>query len=198
MKTLFRAERGYLMAYNLTKNKTVPIAGSNLILFQQWLNSGETNDFITVLKETGLINLNMADQEREKLKILIDECRQAKAPLRAMRTPEIMNIELTTRCPLRCPQCYCDLNQGKDITKEVALKYIKQAARLKIPFINLSGGETLVYPFLIELLAAIRAEGLNSAIAISGWGFDATKLEELKQAGIDEIYVSLNGSTSEV
>lgn len=197
-KFIFRAEPGCLRVYNLTENKVIKINGPNLVLFAQWLNSGEDNNFITTLKETGLLDLNLADQERDALKILIDECRQVQAPLHALRAPEIMNIELTSRCPLRCPQCYCDLDRGKDIPKEVALKFIKQAAHLKIPFINLSGGETLVYPFLTDLLRAIQAEGLNSAIAISGWGFDSAKLEELKEAGVDEIYVSLNGSTPEV
>ncbi len=119
-------------------------------------------------------------------------------PLRAMRVPELINIEITSRCPLRCPQCYCDMHRGKDIDLEVALKYVEQAAELKIPYINLSGGETLVYPHLPELLTAIRDKGLHSAIAISGWGFDADKLQELKDAGVDEIYVSLNGSEKEV
>jgi pyrroloquinoline quinone biosynthesis protein E len=90
------------------------------------------------------------------------------------------------------------LNQGKDIKKEIALKYIDQAGDLKIPFINLSGGETLVYPYLTELLERISIRGLSSAISISGWGFDPVRLMELKRAGVDEIYVSLNGSTREI
>lgn len=121
-----------------------------------------------------------------------------RAPLRSMHAPEMINIELTTRCPLMCPQCYCDLHQGRDMDLELALKYIEQAADLKIPYISLSGGETLVYPHLTELLKSIRDKGLQSAIAISGWGFDVATLQELKNAGVDEIYVSLNGSDSEV
>lgn len=112
-----------------------------------------------------------------------------------MRAPEMINIQLTTRCPLRCPQCYCDFHQGKDIKLEVALRYVEQAAELKISHISLSGGETLVYPYLEELLQAIHAKGITSAIAISGWGFDAAKHQALKRAGVSEIYVSLNGST---
>lgn len=131
-------------------------------------------------------------------KKLIDRPQSIPRPLRSLPIPEIMNIELTTRCPLRCPQCYCDLHQGKDIPKEVALKYLEQAACLGIPYINLSGGETLVYPHLGELLQFTSARGLNSAIAISGWGFDKGKLVELKNAGVGEIYVSLNGSTEEI
>lgn len=198
MKRFFRAEPGYLIAYNLTSKKTVQVAGKNLNLLNQWLDDGYTNKFICLLEEHGFVSSDMPGEKKAELKHLILESQEIRAPLRAMSTPEIMNIELTTRCPLRCPQCYCDLNQGQDIEKEVALKYLKQAARLKIPFINLSGGETLVYPHLNELLEYISEHGLNSAIAISGWGFDKARLEELKQAGVDEIYVSLNGSTPEI
>lgn len=198
MKIVFRAEPGYLMAYNLTDKKTMQVAGKNLNLLNQWLNDGYTNKYTDLLHKHGFISLDLPDEEKTELKNLILECHETKAPLRAMKAPEIMNIELTTRCPLRCPQCYCDLNQGQDIEKEVALKFLKEAARLKIPFINLSGGETLVYPHLNVLLEFISQHGLNSAIAISGWGFDKARLEELKKAGVDEIYVSLNGSTPEI
>ncbi|MDD4803467.1 MAG: radical SAM protein [Syntrophomonas sp.] len=198
MKVLFRAEPGYLMAYQLTAQKTMKIAGDHLALLIQWLDTGEINDYIQMLIENDFINMDTIDQEQADLKLLAARCQETLAPLRSMSTPEIMNIELTTRCPLRCPQCYCDLHQGRDIKKEAALAYIEQAAHLKIPFINLSGGETLVYPYLTELLEVISRKGLNSAIAISGWGFDFTRLAELKAAGVDQIYVSLNGSTSEV
>ena len=198
MKALFRAEPGYIMAYNLTAKFTMKISGNNLALLEQWLATGETNDIIHLLNSYDLIHIPVTEDEKEELKHVVTQCHEVKAPRRALHSPEIMNIELTTRCPLRCPQCYCDLHQGKDIKKEIALQYIEQAARLKIPFINLSGGETLVYPYLTELLSFISFKGLKSAIAISGWGFDAAKLETLKTAGVDEIYVSLNGSTAEI
>ncbi|MTI81344.1 MAG: radical SAM protein [Firmicutes bacterium] len=198
MKNVFRAENGYVMVYNPTTKSAMKLFGNNLALVDQWLNSGEINDLILKLSKNGFIDINMSDQTKADLRKLIVQCGKIQAPLRSMCTPEIMNIELTTRCPLRCPQCYCDLHQGKDIAKEVALKYLEQAVSLKIPFINLSGGETLVYPHLTELLEFINYKGLRSAIAISGWGFYSTKLEELKNAGVDEIYVSLNGSTKEV
>ena len=49
---------------------------------------------------------------------------------------------MTSRCPLRCPQRYCDLNQGKDLPVEKALSWIDQAARSGVQTVNLSGGET--------------------------------------------------------
>lgn len=198
MKKLFRAEPGYLMAYNFENHQVTKIIGNYLKDLEIWIESGKITDLVKSLAEVDLINLEGDPQEKKELKKLIKQSRELKEPLRSMYSPEIMNIELTTRCPLRCPQCYCDLHKGKDVDLKVALHYIEEAGRLKIPFINLSGGETLVYPHLMELIAAVDANGLSSAIAISGWGFDENKLKDLKKAGVGSIYVSLNGSSSEI
>jgi len=195
MRKIIRAEPGYLVCYHLDKKKKIKISGKNMELLKKWLKTGEKNELIIQLKDLGVINVGYLKEKKEYLKDMITQCGETCAPLRSMTAPEIMNIELTTRCPLRCPQCYCDLNQGKDIKKETAFKYVDEAAQLKIPYINLSGGETLVYPHLTELIEFISSKGLDSAIAISGWGFDREKLQELKRAGLNEIYVSLNGST---
>ncbi len=109
--------------------------------------------------------------------------------------PNGINIELTTRCPLRCPQCYCTLEGGKDIPAEAAIKALEEAARLGVEHVELSGGETMCYPHLYEVVAAARRLGIAPSIAISGWHFDEEALDKLVSAGIDMICVSLNGPT---
>ena len=111
---------------------------------------------------------------------------------------EGINIELTTCCPLHCPQCYCSLEGAKFIPKEKAIEFMKQAAAMGATHVEMSGGETMCYPHLYELIAAARETGLEPSIAISGWGFDDTVLKELISAGIDTIFVSLNGPTEEI
>lgn len=118
--------------------------------------------------------------------------------LNSYQAPMIMNMELTSRCPLRCPQCYCDLERGKNLPLDRALAMVENAKRLQIPFINLSGGETMVYPHIFELVEAIAKAGLSAAVALSGYGITEESLQRLIQAGVGEIYISLNGSTQEV
>lgn len=195
---MYRAESGYLSCYDLTENVQISLAGKNLEQLREWLETGEENEVVEELKKHRLITPEHETKEKEIFRKLLRKCTQVRAPLRSLSIPNMMNIELTTRCPLNCPQCYCELNTGKDIDKEVALKFIKEAAHLQIPYLNLSGGETLVYPHLTELLAAASCQGLSSAIAVSGWGFTTEKLQEFTRAGLDELYVSLNGSTEEV
>lgn len=112
--------------------------------------------------------------------------------------PQMMNIELTTKCPLRCPQCYCDLENGKDIDRDIAIKWLNNAASCGIKIVCLSGGETMCYPHLTELIQECKRLGLESNIALSGALVTREKLLELINAGVTGIYVSLNGSTAEI
>lgn len=138
-----------------------------------------------------------------------DGCRESTAYLRLSQqptridydhydSPVTMNLELTSRCPLHCPQCYCDLTHGKDLDLDTALYWIDQAHQNHVQNVNLSGGETMVYPHLLTLIEACAKRGMQANIAISGYGITREVLEEIIQAGVGGIFVSLNGSTKEI
>lgn len=109
-----------------------------------------------------------------------------------------MNLELTTRYPLHCPQCYVSLNNGREMPLDTALYWIRDAADAVVKQVNLSGGETLCYPHLTELIRECHKCGLDSNIALSGAYVTEEKLREFIDAGVTRIFVSLNGSTKEV
>lgn len=111
---------------------------------------------------------------------------------------ETMNIELTTKCPLSCPQCYCSLAGGKDIPLEIAVQRIREAAGLGVKDVMLSGGETLCYPYLYDVIKAAGECCLSVNVALSGVGFDRETLQKLINAGVTGIFISLNGSTEEI
>lgn len=109
-----------------------------------------------------------------------------------------MNIELTNKCPLKCPQCYCSLTGDKHIDLETAKAKVKEAAEHGVKNINMSGGETLCYPHLYELISYASNLCENVNIAISGCYFNKEVLHRLLEAGVTSISVSLNGSTEEI
>lgn len=110
-----------------------------------------------------------------------------------------INLELTDRCPFRCPQCYVPVKEKKkELPLEEGLRRIRDAASCGIRYVNLSGGETLCYPYLNQLVAECRKEGMVVSIALSGFGADAGRLKELAEAGVLNFCVSLNGSTEEI
>jgi pyrroloquinoline quinone biosynthesis protein E len=119
-------------------------------------------------------------------------------PIRSLGSPELIHIELTTRCPLRCPQCYCNLTNGKDIDLLILYKLLEEAARIGVSHIALSGGEPLVYPYLEDVVKKIDDLGMYSGMSTSGHGLTDDGIKKLKAAGLKEIFVSINGSTKEI
>ena len=109
-----------------------------------------------------------------------------------------MNLEVTTACPLHCPQCYCTLDYVNHLPYETALYWIKQAEINGVESIALSGGETRCYPYLLELVGECANRGLQVHAAFSGWEFTPEYLTLLKRHGISSISISLNGSTKEI
>lgn len=113
-------------------------------------------------------------------------------------SPIGMNIELTTCCPLHCPQCYCTLEGGKHIPLDVAKRRIIEAGRAGVKTVNLSGGETLCYPDLYEIIRCVKENCGTANVALSGWSFTEAVFDKLVDAGVGGIFISLNGSTEEI
>lgn len=109
-----------------------------------------------------------------------------------------LNLELTTCCPLHCPQCYCSLTGGKHLDFAIAKARLKEASAHGVQIVHLSGGETMCYPHLFELIEYASSLNIKPNIAISGYRFDRDVLDRLVLAGVNGIFVSLNGSTKEI
>lgn len=109
-----------------------------------------------------------------------------------------MNLELTTACPLRCPQCYCSFQNAKHMDFGTAMKWIDEGANFGVKNLALSGGETLCYPRLFDVIRYGKTKGMSVAAAFSGWKLNQEVVQNLVDAGIDNICISLNGSTEEI
>ena len=119
------------------------------------------------------------------------------ASMRSYLRPVQMNLELTQYCPLHCPQCYV-VPGARHMPLETALRRIRDAASAGVGHVNLSGGETLCYPYLRELIRECKRLNLISAVSLSGALADQEVLRELIRDGVSEIYVSLNGSSEKI
>jgi radical SAM protein with 4Fe4S-binding SPASM domain len=119
-------------------------------------------------------------------------------PSRSLSMPWQINVALTTRCPLNCPQCYVKADEARDIDWAVLAAYVAEAAALKMHELNLSGGEPLSYPRLAEAVRLATAAGLGTAVATSGVGLTAALAKELAASGLGSLWLSLNGSREEI
>jgi pyrroloquinoline quinone biosynthesis protein E len=102
--------------------------------------------------------------------------------------------ELTYRCPLGCPYCSNPTSlrhDGAELTTDEWQRVIDEAAELGVLHVHFSGGEPLLHPGLVELVATARAAGLYTNLLTSGIPFTRTAAESLRAAGLDHVQLSL-------
>ncbi len=102
----------------------------------------------------------------------------------------------TRSCNLRCEHCYASAVQGRvpgELDTREALDLIGQFADLRVPALILSGGEPLMRPDAIGLLAAARGRGLRCTISTNGTLINAAKAQAIAEAGVVYVGVSIDG-----
>ena len=104
---------------------------------------------------------------------------------------ETIVFQVTTRCPLNCPQCY--MQKGKqDLDVKIGAQLTRALANNGGRAVQFTGGEPLVYRELPSLIECAAKNHLYSAVATSGVGCSIEILEHLKQCGLDLLCVSIN------
>src|SRR5215472_10541307 len=114
--------------------------------------------------------------------------------------PMALVAELTHRCPLHC--VYCSNPQAlrprsAELTTREWARVFGDAAKLGILQADLTGGEPLARPDIVELVAAARASGLYVSLITSGLPLEEAKLAELVHAGLDHLQLSFQGAHQE-
>ena len=109
-----------------------------------------------------------------------------------------VNIEITTQCPIGCPFCYCRTDKHHHMDIQKAIYWVQQAALHGVTTVMLSGGEPMCYPHLEEVVHEAHKKCGHVVLSTSGYGLTKEKLHSLRRAGLDGIFVSLNGSLEEI
>ena len=113
------------------------------------------------------------------------------------RPPLAMLAELTHRCPLQCPYCSNPLAlspRSDELTTEEWIDVFRQAAKLGVLQVHLSGGEPTARKDLGELIAAARDVGIYTNLITAGVLLDEQRLQALKAAGLDHLQLSIQDS----
>lgn len=189
-----RAEEGALLLWDKRTAGTAYVSGEELGAVAAWVERGVEGGFIQRLKGLGVL----AEDAKEELRAAIVEAGRRKAPLRSFCAPESLHIELTTRCPLRCPQCYKGHGKATDLPWSRLREVIAQADDMQVFQMALGGGEPMTYPHLLEAVEEIAGRGMSCSITTSGAGLTRKALARLMAAGLDHVQVSLNGSTAPI
>lgn len=112
-------------------------------------------------------------------------------------------IEITKSCNLACMHCYNFDRRGKNTThqiemmqEDIAFNVIDQLTDLGCLFINLTGGEALVHPGVFNIISHIKNNHSVARLKTNGILL-STKIDKLKNHGLDEIDLSIYGASED-
>jgi pyrroloquinoline quinone biosynthesis protein E len=114
--------------------------------------------------------------------------------------PLALIAELTHRCPLHCVYCSNPLemqSRANELPTETWSRVFQEAAQAGVLQADLTGGEPLARPDIVELVRAARSAGLYVNLITSGLPLDEAKLTALVDAGLDHFQLSFQGAREE-
>lgn len=107
-------------------------------------------------------------------------------------------IELTTRCPLKCRMCIRDASPAWHTGDMDINDFRRLGPYLRdVDSVVLEGwGEPLLYRNLPEAVRIAKKAGCRAGFVTSGWGLDEPYASDLIDSGLDFIGFSLSGATA--
>ncbi len=115
----------------------------------------------------------------------------------AANAPLAMLLELTHRCPLRCPYCSNPLSlhlSADELDTAVWQRVIDEAAALGVLQVHFSGGEPTARRDLEALVAHAAGRGLYTNLITSGVLLDGARVQALVEARLDHVQLSFQDS----
>jgi radical SAM protein with 4Fe4S-binding SPASM domain len=115
--------------------------------------------------------------------------------------PFIVIWEVTRSCALACRHCRAEAQHHRDpheLSTEEGKQLIDQVARATPGYFILTGGDPMMRPDLLELIAYARAKGLEVALSPSATPkFLKADLNALHKAGLHRLSLSIDGASRE-
>lgn len=111
-------------------------------------------------------------------------------------------LELTYRCPLKCPWCSnpvnLDMSPGQELTTAEWMRVLREGRELGALQLGFTGGEPMLREDLEELVDEASRLGYYTNLITSGVGLTERRLSALKAAGLNQIQLSLQSSRREL
>lgn len=117
-----------------------------------------------------------------------------------LEPPVAVHLELSHRCPLKCPYCSNPLQldpPSSELDTATWCRVLDEAAEAGALQAHFSGGEPCVRKDLEELVAHATAAGLYTNLITSAVTLDRARLERLKAAGLQHVQISFQDTVPE-
>lgn len=123
--------------------------------------------------------------------------RQIYRTIQNRNMPNLMSFAVNDDCNARCGHCsfYKGVHDAKRevMNVEQAKKVIADAQELGVSIINIVGGEPTLREDLSEIIRSVDKD-LSTVIMFTNGSILSAKAAELKEAGLDGVYVSIDSS----
>jgi radical SAM protein with 4Fe4S-binding SPASM domain len=171
-----------------------------------FLLKGELRDypvfFVGYLLEKGFIAPGPPDGALERVEAVRDVALATTAPPRSLTTPETIHFSVTGRCDQACVGCFYSARPGSQVEAADAPfslfeKVVSEAGRARVFQMALGGGEPLLHPCILDMVRLAREHGIVPNLTTNGNLLDGEMAAALKEAGVGQVQISLNGVTGE-
>jgi radical SAM protein with 4Fe4S-binding SPASM domain len=104
--------------------------------------------------------------------------------------------ETTLRCDLACRHCGSRAGAARhdELSTEECLDLVAQLEALGVREVTLIGGEAYLRDDWLTLIRAVREHGMECTMTTGGRGFTAERARLAKEAGLQSVSVSIDGS----
>lgn len=116
-----------------------------------------------------------------------------------IKSPLVVEMEVTNNCNNRCIFCYNDTitQKSKYMSLENAIKIIDELKRNEVFGVTITGGECLLNKDLTKIIEYIKKQDMTVGIITNGILLE-NKITELSNLGLSHIQISLLGSNSKI
>ena len=158
--------------------------------------------FVGYLLEKGFIVHGPSGNALGKVEAVRDAAPTTTAPPRSLAAPETIHFSVTGRCDQACAGCFYSARPGSDVEAKDAPfalfeKVVAEAGRIGVFQMALGGGEPLLHPRIVEMVRLAREHGIVPNLTTNGNLLDREMAAALKEAGLGQVQISLNGVTED-
>lgn len=110
-------------------------------------------------------------------------------------------LELTYKCPLKCPWCSNPVDFDRyrnELTTEEWKDVLRQGRKLGSLQLGFTGGEPMLRNDLEELVEEADRLGYYTNLITSGVGLNTKRLRDLKKAGLKQVQLSIQACDQEL
>jgi pyrroloquinoline quinone biosynthesis protein E len=146
-----------------------------------------------------ILSRNGKDQKCSDIEQCLDT--QIQPIPNSLSAPETLHIALTNACDQVCQGCFYSkgLNQPEVFLSDLLFaKILDHSHHLKVFQFAFGGGEPLLHPNILTFVKNARERNIVPNITTNGNLLSEELASEFRNAGLGQIQISLNGSTSEI